>query len=193
MSDLPMITNRALTPPPARPAAGPFRIVQRAMAALTVRFDRSDTRLARLEADLNELREQIDAKGKSFVYASGFHALFEGRINLEGDRFRVVLLSDTYLPDESNHAMRADVASHALTGVGSQPVTVSKTKQLGKLVILLGPGAWNGVNIRARFAAYYRDSGGGADHDDLIFLADFGKNVVSRGGPFDLAESMFTL
>jgi hypothetical protein len=193
MSDLTTILNRAQTRPPVRPEAGPFRIVQRAMAALSARSDRTDTRLARLEADLNELRDAMDAKGKSLVYGAGFHAIFEGRVNIETDAFRVALLADTYLPDEAHHSTRADVLSHAVAGVGSQPVTVSKTKQLGKLVITLGGAVWDSANIRARYAAYYRDSGGGADHDDLIFLADFGKNVVSRGGPFDLAESMFTL
>ena len=188
MSDLPMITNRALTPPPARPAAGPFRIVQRAMAALTAR---TDARLAKLEASLNEVREQINAKGRSFIYNSGFHAAFEGRIDFEADTFGVMLLSDRYDPDEMHHRMAGDIMDHEAIGAGyvARRVPVVKSMAQGQIVITLGGAKWDKATIAARYAAYYVERGSDPAKRELFALVDFGRTISTRENRFEVLES----
>src|SRR3954447_19806146 len=110
MNDEPVILNRAPTPrPPPRPEIGPWRAVQQTFAALTSRFDRVDARFAKLETDMERVLEQIDARGRSFVFASAWHALMEGRIDFATDTFGLMLAVDRYVPDERNHRLRADV------------------------------------------------------------------------------------
>ncbi len=126
----------------------------------------------------------------SLIFNSTIKAAATGRIDFSFDSFKVMLLSDAYRPDRKHHSNRSDIAEAEVSGSGydaggnTVPVKITEDSANNRVDILLGGSEWEISTIRARGAAYYKVQNG-----ELIAYIDFGKEVASSGGLFQLTDS----
>ncbi len=126
----------------------------------------------------------------SVIFNSTIKAAATGRIDFSFDKFNVMLMSDAYRPDRKHHANRSHIAEAEVTGSGyesggnSVPVEVIEDSANNRVDILLGGSEWEIATIRARGAAYYKVQNG-----ELIAYIDFGKEIISSAGLFELTAS----
>jgi hypothetical protein len=119
--------------------------------------------------------------------------IFEGRIDIDTDTFKVMLLTSAYTPNIL-HDRRDDLTNEVSgTGytAGGATVTCSVARDDGnrRVEITCGSASWASSTITARYAAYYKSRGGAASADELLLVNDFGSDVISTGGTFSLAAS----
>jgi hypothetical protein len=126
----------------------------------------------------------------SLIFNSTIKAAATGRVDFSFDTFRVMLLSDAYRPDRKNHANRSHIVEAEVSGLGYEsggntvPVEVIEDSTNNRVDVSLGGTEWEFSTIRARGAAYYK-----AQNGELIAYIDFGKEVASSSGLFELTAS----
>ena len=126
----------------------------------------------------------------SVIFNSIINKTVGGQIDFGSDAFKVMLLSDAYRPDRKRHNSKADVAEAEVEGFGYIPggnaveVQIDNSPANNRVDIALGGSTWDNASIRARGAAYYK-----AGNDELVAYIDFGRDVVSTNGTFELTAS----
>lgn len=126
----------------------------------------------------------------SVIFNSIISKTVGGQIDFGGDAFKVMLVSDAYRPDRKRHNSKADVADAEVNGFGYVPggndvvVQIDTKNASNEVDIALGGSTWDNASIRARGAAYYR-----AGNEELVAYIDFGRDVISTNGTFELTES----
>lgn len=132
----------------------------------------------------------------SLIYNSCPDDEARGNIDFESDSFKVMLLTSSYTPDKDAHTKRSDLTAAEVaagggytTGGAAVTVTVTLDTVNDRVDISLGAAQWSASTITARYAVYYKSRGGAASADELVALIDFGSNVVSTAGDFDLTAS----
>jgi hypothetical protein len=123
----------------------------------------------------------------SLIYAGFWDALAAGGLRMTQDRFRGLLVTADYVPDQLRHAVRADVAGE-VAGPGYQagglPLLVSTQRQGAGLRFSFGEQIWRAASIKAaRGQVVYRAGENGAP-DILLFFNDFGEDVTSTADDF---------
>ena len=134
------------------------------------------------------------------VYARAFTALSNKEVDWGTDAIKVMLCTSAYTPDQSAHDYKADVTNE-VTGAGytARGATLAtKTEAIAGLVKTFDAAdvQWASSTITARYAVIYDDATGVDATAPLLAYVDFGADVVSSGGPFDIAwnaSGIFTI
>lgn len=134
----------------------------------------------------------------SLVYNAALLAAYTGGIDFASDDFKVILVTSAYVPDKRTHAKRSDVIGEvSAPGYTTGGVAVSVSAALDnandRVDVLLGAASWLNSTIAASGAIYLKLNGGDPADDDLVRYVDFGGDIVSTNGIFDLTESTFRI
>jgi hypothetical protein len=130
----------------------------------------------------------------SVIYNSCVDDMARGNIDFDTDAFKVMLVTSAYVPDKDAHLKRSDVTNE-VTGTGytagglAATVTVAKDLVNDRVDVSLGGVNWPTSTITARGGVYYKSRGGAATADELVAYVDFGSNIISSGGAFNLSAS----
>lgn len=134
----------------------------------------------------------------SLVYNSAVRAIATGTIDLDTDTFWAMLTTSTYTENKDTHDFRDDVTNE-VTGTGytagGQAITVSVAAvdtTNDRVVVTIGPVSWASSTITARKMVVYKRRGGAASADELLFVNDFGSDVISVSGTFTVAANTIT-
>lgn len=135
----------------------------------------------------------------SLIYNSAVRDTATGAIDFDTDTFWAMLTTSTYTENKDTHAKRSDVTNE-VTGTGytagGQAITVSVAAvdtANDRVVITIGPVSWAASTITARKMVVYKRRGGAATADELVFVNDFGTDVISANGTFTVAANTITL
>ena len=115
---------------------------------------------------------------------------FLGASNLVGDTLKVMLCTSTYTPNQATHAFKSDVTNE-VTGTGytaGGATLASVTLTTSGLVTTLDAAdtSWATSTITARYAVIYDSTPATDATRPLIAYVDFGADVVSSGGTFQI-------
>lgn len=123
----------------------------------------------------------------SLIYASFWDALAAGGMRMGHDRFRGLLVTADYAPDQLRHAVRGNVYGEVVGPgyeAGGLPLLVSTQRQGAGLRFTFGQQIWGAASIKAaRGQVVYRAGDNGAP-DILLFFNDFGEDVTSTADDF---------
>lgn len=126
----------------------------------------------------------------AFWYGLGLKAAFNKEVDWVDDTVRVMLVENTYTPDQDAHDYIDDVRADEASGtgytedgaeIGSRTLTYTGATNILKL-----DGAdtsWASSEITARYAVIYVDTGTDST-SPLLGYVDFGEDVTSSGGTF---------
>ena len=135
----------------------------------------------------------------SLIYNSAVRDTVVGNIDYDTDTFRAMLVTSAYAENKDTHTKRSDVTSE-VTGTGytaggaTIPVSVAAVDTANDRVVLtIGPVSWASSTITARKMVVYKSRGGAATADELVFVNDFGTDVISSNGTFTVAANTITL
>jgi hypothetical protein len=134
----------------------------------------------------------------SLIYNSVLRDEAIGNVDYDTDTFYAMLVTSTYTENKDTHAKRSDVTNE-VTGTGytagGSPVavTVAAVDTANDRVVLnFGAVTWPSSTITARKAVIYKRRGGAANADELVYVNDFGSDVISTNGTFTLPASTIT-
>lgn len=135
----------------------------------------------------------------SFNYNSVIDDMTSGNIDFGSDTFKVLLVTDSYIPDKRNHTKRSDITNEVSGSgylIGGADVTVTKTVDSAHNIVnvSLGSASWANSTITARGAVYFKSLGGASSNDPLISFIEFvvagvPADVRSINGLFSLSHS----
>lgn len=135
----------------------------------------------------------------SLIYNSAVRDTAVGNIDFDTDTFWAMLTTSTYTENKDTHTKRSDVTNE-VTGTGytagGQVITASVAAvdtTNDRVVITIGPVSWASSTITARKMVVYKRRGGVATADELVFVNDFGSDVISANGTFTVAANTITL
>ena len=129
----------------------------------------------------------------AFWYAKAFINAFSQAQPMDWDTntIKCMLTTNSYTPNQDTHEDKADVTNEVSgTGYSSGGATLS-TKALANTnnVVKFSSDnvSWATSTITARRAVFYDATGGGADASrPLLWWIDFGADVSSTGGTFQI-------
>lgn len=132
----------------------------------------------------------------SLLYTSILEDEARGNVDFDTDTFWAMLVTSTYSPNQATHTRRSDITNEVVgTGYtsGGKAVTVTVTKDTAnkRADIQFSAVSWPTSTITARAAVYYKRRGGAASADEIVGYDDFGSDVTSTGGTFDVAASTY--
>lgn len=134
----------------------------------------------------------------SLIYNSAIRDEAVGNIDYDTDTFWVQLVTSAYTENKDTHTKRSDVTNE-VTGTGYTAggqvvaVTVGAVDTANDRVVLtFGAVTWPSSTITARKAVVYKRRGGVATADELVYVNDFGSDVISTNGTFTLPASTVT-
>lgn len=134
----------------------------------------------------------------SLIYNAAVRAIATGTIDLDTDTFWAMLTTSTYTENKDTHDFRDDVTNE-VTGAGytagGQVITVTVAAvdtANDRVVVTIGPVSWASSTITARKMVVYKRRGGAASADELLFVNDFGSDVISVSGTFTVAANTIT-
>lgn len=130
------------------------------------------------------------------IFNSAVDDAFRGNIDFDTDTFWVMLCDSTYAPSKDAHLKRSDITNEIAAGngyaAGGKVVTVGVVKNLAndRIEITFNDVTWAAATITARYAVYYKRRGGASNLDEVVFVNDFGANVVSTNDNFLVQASV---
>lgn len=114
-------------------------------------------------------------------------------IDFDSDTIKVALCTSSYTPDQDAHDYFNDITNE-VTGTGYSAggatlgsKTVTYTSGTNTQAFDAADTQWASSTITARYAIIYDASPGSAATNPLIGYVDFGADVISTGGNFDIA------
>jgi len=134
----------------------------------------------------------------SLIYNSAIDDMARNNIDFDTNTFKAMLVTSSYTPNKDTHD-RLDDVTNEVSGTGytaggaTSAVTVTKDNTNDKVTIQFGAVSWASSTITARGCVYYKSRGGASSADELVAYNDFGSDVSSAGGTFDVAASTITL
>ncbi len=133
----------------------------------------------------------------SFIYTSCPDDEAKGSINFNSDTFKLMLVTSSYAADQDAHLKRSSVTNE-VTGTGYTAGGVTLTKSVtkdtanNKVTITFNSASWASSTITARAGVIYKSRGGASSADELVAYIDFGVDVSSSGGTFNVSASTIT-
>lgn len=131
----------------------------------------------------------------SIIYTRGIFAAFTGAINFNADAFKVLLTTSAYSEDK-DHDYRSSVTSNEVasgsgytTGGNTAVVSATLDDTNDRVDVSLGGTTWPASSFTSRKAIYYKDRGGAAGADELVFCNDFGSDRTTVSGTLTLNAS----
>jgi len=135
----------------------------------------------------------------SLIYNAAVRNIATGVIDLDTDTFWAMLTTSAYAENKDTHDFRDDVTANEVTGAGytagGKVITVSVAAvdtANDRVVATIGPVDWTSSTITARKMVVYKRRGGAANLDELLFVNDFGSDVISASGTFTVAANTIT-
>jgi hypothetical protein len=136
------------------------------------------------------------------IFNSFKRDIANGSINLVADTVKIMLVGSGYTPNIDTHTKRSDVTSE-VSGAGytsggatlaNKTVTMNTTSDKG--VFDADDVTLSTATITARGAVLYKARGGASSADELIAYLDFGSDITSTAGNFNItfdANGILTL
>jgi hypothetical protein len=128
----------------------------------------------------------------NLIYNSFLRDIQNGSIDLDTDTIKLMLVTSGYTPNIDTHTKRSDVTNEVV-GVG---YTAGGVTLAGKTVTQNNTdntGVFDADNITiptstitARAGVLYKSRGGASSADELIGYIDFGSDIVSTAGDFNI-------
>lgn len=118
----------------------------------------------------------------SVIYNSFKYDNATGAIDLDGDTFKMLLVTSTYSPNIDTHTKRSDVTNEVTgTGYTTGGVTLASVAVTNDLTnnwtkFASSSPAWTSATITARGAVIYKSRGGASSADELVAYLDFGSD-----------------
>lgn len=138
----------------------------------------------------------------AFLYGSVAAKLANKEIDWDTDTVKVALCTSTYTPNQDTHDYFNDITNE-VTGTGYTAggatlasKTVNYTAGTNTTAFDAADVSWTTSTITARYAIIYVDTAGAASTDPLIGYVDFGADVSSTAGTFQItwdAAGIFTI
>lgn len=133
----------------------------------------------------------------SFFYDEGLYQAVTGGVDFNTDTIKVMLVTSDYAPNKATHLHRSDVTDEVAgagyaAGGSVAAVTMNKDTANNRVDASLAASTWGAATITARGAVYYKSTGVAAN-DTLIAYIDFGADISSTVGNFDLTASILRL
>lgn len=126
-------------------------------------------------------------------YGNAFLKAFNKEIDWESDTIKVSLHTSSYTPDQDAHDYQDDLTNEVANGNGyttGGATLGSKTSgYTGATNVVKFDAAdtsWSAATITARYAVIYDASGGSAAANPLLGYVDFGADVSSTAGTFQI-------
>ena len=136
------------------------------------------------------------------IFNSFKRDIANGSINLGTDTIKLMLVGSGYAPNIDTHAKRSDVtnevsgAGYTSGGVALVNKTVVMNNTSDKGVFDADDVTLSTATITARGAVLYKARGGASSADELIAYLDFGSDITSTAGNFNItfdANGILTL
>lgn len=130
----------------------------------------------------------------SVIYTRGLFAALTGAIDLDTDPFKALLTTSGYA-ENKDHDYRSDVTNEVANGngytTGGNTVTVSVTLDdtNDRVDVTLGGTSFPNSSFTSRKLIYYRNRGGAASADELIFCNEFDSDKITSNGTLTVAAS----
>lgn len=127
------------------------------------------------------------------IFNSFKRDIANGSINLATDAVKIMLVGSAYTPNIDTHTKRSDVTNE-VSGTGytaggialvNKTVTMNTTSDKG--VFDADDVTLSNATITARGAVLYKARGGASSADELISYLDFGSDITSTAGNFNIA------
>lgn len=129
----------------------------------------------------------------AFFYGNAFVSAFNKEIDFNTDTIKVALLTNAYTPDQDAHNYFDDVVANEVAGTGytaggATLGTPSITYTGGTNVFKMDGDdtSWSSSTITARYAVVYDSSPATNATRPLIAYVDFGADVSSTAGTFQI-------
>lgn len=117
-----------------------------------------------------------------------------GRVDLDTDTFKIMLVTSTYAPNIDTHTKRSDITnevgasgSYAAGGGTLAGVALTQNNTNDRADWDANDIAFTSATITARGAVIYKSRGGAASADELVCYLDFGSDITSTAGTFTVA------
>lgn len=133
----------------------------------------------------------------SFIYNSFKQYLGDGTVDMDGDTFKIALLSASHTPDPT-HTQYSNVSGNELANgngytTGGQTLSnVAWSRTGGTVKFDATDPVWTAATFDARYAAIYDETTG---NKYLVCLLDFGATKSVSSGTFTIvfhADGIFT-
>ena len=127
----------------------------------------------------------------AFLYGGFMQSLANKEVDLDGDTFKVMLCTSSYVPDQDSHRYKSAVTNE-VSGVGytAGGATLSSTSSYdpgtNTLTFDADDTLWSGSTITARYAVIYDATPTTDATRPLLACVDFGEDVTSSGGDFSI-------
>ena len=135
------------------------------------------------------------------MYGLFMSSLANKEIDLDTDTIKVMLCTSAYTPNQDTHQYKSSVTNE-ITGTGYTAggatlasVTVGYTTGTNTFKFDAADTQWATSTLTARYAVVYDASPGSDATRPLICYVDFGADVSTTAGPFDIvwnAAGIFT-
>jgi hypothetical protein len=125
-------------------------------------------------------------------YGLAHQSAWNKEIDFNSDTIKVMLCTSAYTPDQDTHQYKSSVTNEVTgtgyTAGGATIGTPTITYTTGTNVLKLDGAdvSWPASTITARYAVVYDSTPATDATRPLICYVDFGADVISSGGSFDL-------
>jgi hypothetical protein len=127
------------------------------------------------------------------IYNSFKRDIANGSIDLDTDTIKLMLVTSDYTPNIDTNTKRSDVtnevsgAGYTTGGAALQNKTVTINPTSDKAIFDADDVTFSVATITARGAVLYKSRGGASSADELICYLDFGSDITSTAGNFNIA------
>lgn len=126
------------------------------------------------------------------LYGKFLSSLGNKEVDLDSDTLKVMLCTSSYTPDQDADQYKSAVTNE-ITGTGYTAggatlgsVTVTYTGASNKYVLDAADTSWSTSTLTARYAVVYDSSPGSDATRPLICYVDFGADVSTTAGTFQI-------
>lgn len=125
-------------------------------------------------------------------YGNGLLKALNKEIDWDTDSIKVMLCTSTYTPDQDAHIYKSSVTNevtgtgYTATGTALGTVTIGYTSGTNVIKLDAADVSWATSTITARYAVIYDSSPATDATRPLLGYVDFGADVISSGGSFDI-------
>lgn len=133
------------------------------------------------------------------IYNSFKRDIMNGSIDMDTDTIKLMLVTSAYVPNVDTHTKRSDITNEVVGsgytagGVTLTNKSVSVDNALNKGVFTADAITIPSASITARGGVLYKSRGGLASADEIIAYADFGSDITSTNGDFNITAPIINL
>lgn len=133
------------------------------------------------------------------IFNSFKRDIMNGSIDLDTDTIKIMLVTSAYTPNQDTHTKRSDVtnevvgAGYTAGGVTLANKVVSADNAGNKGVFTCDAISIPTATITAAGCVIYKSRGGASSADEIIAYGDFGGDITSTGGTFNITAPVINL